>query len=43
MKSESEIRDELAAIEAAIEDAAGPDLSHLIGYRNALQWTLKDQ
>lgn len=42
MRSEQEVRERLERIEARLDDRSGHDLSHSIGFRNALEWVLED-
>jgi hypothetical protein len=42
MRSESEIQDRLELIEKQLENASGPDQSHLIGQRNILRWVIDE-
>jgi hypothetical protein len=41
MKSEQEIAERLQHIEERLDDRNGHDLSHSIGFRNALEWVLE--
>ena len=43
MKSEAEVRKMLEDVEERLENAYSPDLTHLIGYRNALREVLEEE